>query len=89
MAYITRIFILAYFITFYYSNDAELKIYAKHLKIEPNCGMHRNQKLNRISNAPDSEEVYPWAIRLERTIKIDELGIDGTKACGGSIITRQ
>ena len=87
MAYITRIFILAYFITFYYSNETELKIYANHLLIEPNCGMHTNQKLNRISNAPNSEEVYPWAIRLERRIRVQ--GIDETDDCGGSIITKQ
>ena len=87
MAYITRIFILAYFITFYYSNEAELRIYAKHHKIEPNCGMHRNQKLNRISNAPSSEEVYPWAIRLERRIRVKKLRVERT--CGASIITKQ
>ena len=87
MAYITRIFILAYFITFYYSNEAELKIYAKHLQIEPNCGMHTNQKLNRISNAPESDEVYPWAIKVRRIMIIDN--DIKSASCGGSIITKQ
>ena len=65
-----------------YYTDANLpKVDKDHNKKYPKCGEYEktSSSSGRISNAQESEEIYPWVIRV----------INRRGTCGGVIITNK
>jgi len=71
------------------SFEIEPEIDQDHLNVESSCGIKPQRVGYRISNSKQSEEIYPWAIHVERKVKNRPLFDGKVSGCGGTIITRQ
>ena len=81
------LFIFAFILqnTFFKCDNENIKIDIDHIKFEPECGKLPQKASSRISNAEDSDQLYPWVVEVSRSN--DYMEIDAND-CTGSIITK-